>query len=181
MTTRIKNTTAAAAPPEPPARPDGTPYQMEMVYEGGRWRGYADTEDDLAALLIPGYADLRDGGARLQARVSYALGVHVPIQAGVAADGPLSACTKEQCAVLLGTRDQPPAVASWSAPVPLVLVSSFYQPAGPLPRPELAPGAEVIWIDPTTSSSLLASLHAAGWVSLARRVDAGAEAAAKQG
>jgi hypothetical protein len=171
MSTRIPNTSQAGRPPTPPARPDGQPYQYEMVY--GAWRGYADTTDELAALLIPGYDQLTDNTARLTARIRYATDVHVPLQASVAADGDLSACTGEQRALLLGARDTPPAVTAWQAPVPLVLVSSFYEPAGPLPRPAAAAGSEIIWIEPQTSDTLLASLHAAGWITLASRGPAG--------
>jgi hypothetical protein len=169
MPTRIPNSSQAGPAPAPPARPDGQPYRYEMIY--GAWRGYADTAGELAGLLIPGYDKLTDDTARLRARIHYAADVHVPLQASVAADGDLGACTAEQRAILLGARDKPPAVTEWQAPVPLVLVSSFYAPDGPLPRPAPAPGSEIIWIEPQTSDSLLSSLHAAGWISLAGRGD----------
>lgn len=178
MATRIQNTREAAAPPAPPTRPDGQPYQFEMIYAGGVWRGYADTEDELAALLITGYDQLAGETERLRARIGYAADVHVPIQASVAADGDLAACTDGQRAVLLGARDTPPAVTEWAARVPLVLVTSFYAPDGLLPRPAPAAGAEIIWIDPRTSAALLTSLHAAGWISLASRAPAGVSPAA---
>jgi len=141
-----------------------------MIYDGGRRRGYADTTADLAGLLIAGYDQLTDPQDRLRARIRYATDAHVPIQAEFAASVPqdLGACTPAQREVLLGTRDTPPAVSNWPAPVPLVLVTSFYAPAGERPRPA-EDGGQIIWIDPATDDSLLTSLHDTGWIIVSRR------------
>ena len=56
--------------------------------------------------------------------------------------------------------------------MPLVLVSSFYEPDGPLPRPVALPPAQVLWIDPASDETLLTSLHEAGWVTVNARADA---------
>jgi hypothetical protein len=172
MASRIRNTSAGDTAPAAPGRPDGQPYDLEMIYEGGQWRGYADTTAELTSLLITGYGQLADPDARLTARIRYAADTHVPIQAGFAAGGDLDACTPGQLAALLGARDTPPAPASWDAPVPLVLVTSFYAPAGPLPRPAAGKG-EIVWIDPESDDSLLSSLHEAEWITLSRRDAAG--------
>jgi hypothetical protein len=162
-----------------PANPGGSPYRHEMIC--GTWRGYSDTTEGLTALLIAGYDELPEGTTRLRARIGYATDAHVPIQATIAAAGNLQACSSEQQAILLGTRDSPPTLTLWQAPVPLVLVSSFYAPGGLLPRPAPAPGSEIIWINPHTSETLLESLHTAGWITLAAAGDGGRSAAGPVG
>ena len=162
MAIRIPNTAEGAAPPEPPPHPGGRPYHYQMIYSGGRWRGYADDPAALTGLLIPGYQNL-SADARAQARIRYAADTQTALQAQITLDADLTPCTPAQRELLLAARDTPPAVAEWTAPVPLVLVTSFYQPAGPHPRPVEA-GGRIIWIDPDSDWSLLASLHATGWI-----------------
>jgi hypothetical protein len=144
-----------------------------MIYDGGRWRGYANAEADLVGLLIDDYQGL-DSDRRAEARVRYAFDVHVPLQADLAEPAALGMCTPEQRAVILGPRDTPPAVDDWDAPVPLVLVTTFYAPDGARPRPR-GDAESVIWIDPGTDETLLASLAAAGWLTVARRTGADGE------
>lgn len=170
MVTRIRNSAAGEPPPAPPAGPAGEPYRLEMIYAGGSWRGYANTADELISLLIDGYEDL-PAAERAVARLRYAVDVHVPVQAALAAAGPMDACTPGQRQLLLSPRDVPPEPAVWDAPVPLVLVSVFYAPPGPRPRPRSGTG-EIVWIDPVSDAALLKSLAAAGWLSLAARAGA---------
>src|SRR5829696_6262547 len=118
-----------------PVRSDGRPYQYELIYDGGRWRAYADDFPALVGELIDGYADLADERARAEARTAYAIRVQVVSQAQLNVDKPLNECTPEQESVLMGNRDTPPVVERWNAPVPLVLVASFYEPHGELPQP----------------------------------------------
>jgi hypothetical protein len=167
MGVRIPNSTQADSPPSPPARADGQPYEYELIHDG--FRAYGDTFEELAGLLIDGYDDLGTGEERFEARLRYAADIQVPLQADFAASGNLAACSEDEHAVLLGARDRPPEVAAWQAPVPLVLVSAFYAPAGELPRPQAAAGSEIIWIDPRTAESLLRSLHAVGWIIMSAR------------
>jgi hypothetical protein len=166
MSARIPNSTRGDAPPEPPARPDGHPYQYELVTDA--WRGYADTFSELAGLLIDGYADLA-AEDQPAARLRYAADVQAPLQAVVTVAGDLAACSAADREVLLGPRDKPPSVRSWQAPVPLVLVSAFYEPDGTLPRPRAAAGGQILWIDPATDQTLLVSLHEAGWITVSAR------------
>jgi hypothetical protein len=168
MAVRIPNTSAAEDAPYPPRRPDGHPFTFELIYADGRWRAYAETTSELLAFLIPGYDQLEGPAERLQARIRYAVDVQVALQARLAAHGDLRGCAPDQQALLLGSRDQPPVIERWSAPVPLLLITSFYQPAGPHVRP-VEDGGEVWWLDPDDEWSLLESLAAAGWVGLARR------------
>jgi hypothetical protein len=174
MSVRIPNSTTAGPPPVPPVRGDGQPYEFELICDG--WRGYAETWEELAGLLIDGYDQAGSDEGRLEARLRYAADVQVPLQAGFAASGALDGCGEEERAVLLGARDEPPRLPSWQAPVPLVLVTSFYAPAGQLPRPQAAGDGEIIWIDPQTAESLLRSLHAAGWIAVSARSAAASQA-----
>lgn len=163
MSARIPNSTRGDAPPEPPVRPDGQPYLYELVTD--RWRGYADTFSDLAGLLIDGYGDLA-AEDRPAARLRYAADAQAPLQAVVTTAGDLAACSEADREVLLGPRDKPPAVQSWQAPVPLVLVSAFYEPDGTLPRPLASGAGQILWVDPATDQTLLVSLHEAGWITV---------------
>jgi hypothetical protein len=86
-------------------------------------------------------------------------------QALLLADHGTDGCDPAEVAVLAGDRRTPPAVATWSAPLPLILVEGCYAPDGPLPRPT----GDLVWIDPRTDEALLRSLHGIGWIALARR------------
>jgi hypothetical protein len=169
MTVKIPNSTGGGPPPDPPARPDGQPYAYELVAPA--WRGYADTFTGLASLLIDGYGGLGGEDARQEARLRYAADVQVPVQAALAQGADLGACSDTEKQALLGARDKPPAVGSWTSPVPLVLVTAFYQPAGDLAWPRASGPGKVIWIDPSSDETLLVSLHEAGWVTVNARAE----------
>ncbi|MFI7642443.1 hypothetical protein [Nonomuraea sp. NPDC049400] len=132
-----------------------------MIYAGGTYRGYADDFAELVEMLVPGYASLATDGERASARVRLAMDMQVRTQAQLAAGGQLDACSEAERVVILGGRHEPPAPARWEAPVPLVLVSTFYEPAGVLPRPS-GPADLQVWLDPADDRTLLTSLHMAG-------------------
>lgn len=168
----IRSPRGHRAPPVAPRRPDGGAYRFELIYDGANLRAYADKLEDLMEALIPGYGDL-DGPARVVERLMLAVGAQVRLQAALCAELDMDACSPEEQDVLLGSREHPPAVQRWEAEVPLVLVESYYEPLGGLPRPESLPrgGGEpesnLIWIDPTSELSMLTSLSKAGLVNLA--------------
>lgn len=166
MAVTIRNTSAAEPPPAAPAE-DGRPYGFEMIYAGGTYRGYADAPAELIGMLVPGYAALATDEERAVARISFAMDLQVRLQAQLAAGLELDACGEAERAVLLGGRHEPPAPARWEAPVPLVLVAAFYEPAGPLPRPS-GPAELQVWLDPADEWTLLTSLHAAGVIVVSR-------------
>jgi hypothetical protein len=169
----IRNTSAMDDVPDVPLRGDGRPYRFEMIYAGGGLRAYADEPAELVDVLSPGYGDLPGDDERRDARVGLVLDAQVRVQALLAtadAGEPLRDCTEEERAVLLGGRHVPPSPATWTAPVPLVLVATFYRPAGTLPRPE-GPAELQIWLDPADDWTLLVSLHEAGVIQLAARQD----------
>ena len=159
----VRVRSGAAAPPR---RPDGELYRFELIDGGGRWRVYADERTDLVADLIPGYAELTDEAARLVARTNALVGAQVLAQARLITDSGTDGCTDEQKAVLLGGRDTPPVLdEDWTAPVPLVLISGFYEPHGGLPRP----GGAILWLDSGTEESYLRALRLTGLAVLAER------------
>ncbi|MGW0802530.1 hypothetical protein [Nonomuraea sp. NPDC002799] len=166
MAVTIRNTSAAEPPPAAPDK-DGRLYGFEMIYADGTFRGYADEPAELIGMLVPGYVALATDEERAMARIQLALDLQVRLQARLAAGPELDACGEAERAVLLGGRHEPPAPVRWEAPVPLVLVSAFYEPAGPLPRPS-GPAELQVWLDPADEWTLLTSLHAAGLIVVSR-------------
>lgn len=165
MTVRIRNTRGDNVP-QPPAHPNGRPYRFEMLAEGETVRVYADEPGELVAELIDGYARLLSPVDKEEARIRYAVGAQVAVQAAVINERGLEGCTEQEQAILLGSREQQPSIDEWRAPVPLVLVASFYQPARPLARPQAQEPAQIWWIDPRDEVSLLHDLHQLGLVTL---------------
>ncbi|MET8867939.1 hypothetical protein ABZW11_33825 [Nonomuraea sp. NPDC004580] len=167
MSVIVRNVSAARQLPAAPRHPDGTPYRYEMIHAAGALRGYADEPAELVAMLIPGYGALGDDSERAVARIRLALDVQVRLQAELAA-GRLGECGPEERAALLGGRHEPPTPAEWTAPVPLVLITSYYRPEGTLPRPS-GPEESQVWLDPADDWTLLTSLHAAGVITVGAR------------
>jgi hypothetical protein len=168
MAVSIRNTSAAQDPPVPPTKADGRPYLYEMIYAGGARRAYADDTADLMDMLTPGYTSLTTTDERAEARLRLALDIQVRLQAELATGGALAECTEDQRATILGSRHTPPNPATWTAPVPLVLITSFYRPAGRLTRPQGPPELQ-IWLDPDDDWKLVTSLHATGTITVGRR------------
>lgn len=150
-----------------PTTPDGGLRTYELIYAGGTRRVYADTLDAFMDLLLPGY-DTWTEQQRWEQRLHLAIRAQVVAQAEANAADTFRLVPPDMQAVLQGTRHEPPSPVSWSQPVPLVLVTSFYAPAGKIPRPVREQGMEpnLIWIDPSDETSLLESLHDAGYLTL---------------
>ena len=163
---RTRNASSAATPLDPPKKDNGSNYLFEMIYDGGSWRGYSDTPTELMEGLIPEYPELISPKEKAAARIRLALRLQVQLQAVLAASEDFAQCSAEQQQAILAPRDTPPVVSRWDAPVPLVLVTTFYKPAGRLPRTE-GPDGSLIWIEPDDEWSLLVSLHKAGVIHLA--------------
>lgn len=157
---------AADVPPTPP-HPAGRLWRFEMIFGGGAWRAYADTAADLVAALIPGYDDLVAPTERAHARLRTACDLQVRLQAALVAGPQIVECTAEQREVLLGNFSQPPVLVWWDAPVPLVLVKTFYAPYRPTPAPE----GNVWWLDPSDEWELLVTLAQADVIRLHARDD----------
>jgi hypothetical protein len=158
--------------PEVPLKADRSYYRYELIYDGAKYRAYADTISELCAVLIgdgyPGAGELEAAAARIR----YTVSVQVGLQASFVGEQGLSSCTPAERELLLGPRHVPPRPGVWEADLPLVLVDTYYDPLGALPRPVGRPrgggGADsnLIWLSPSTEESLLRSLAAAGVVVL---------------
>jgi hypothetical protein len=158
MAIRIPDTLSA------PPNADGRPYVVDVVYDG--WRIRADSADDALRLLIEGYADLRDDTSRLRARRHLAVRAAVMVQTLLNATELFDQNTDEESAVLLGRVGGTPKIVEWGCAVPLVLVTSSYEPTGTIPRPRATGPGQVWWIDPSTGQSLLRTLHQTRWLDL---------------
>lgn len=155
------------APLDIPRQDDGSLYPYEMIYDGAGRRAYADNLADLVGALIPGYPAMMSPVQQAEARTALCTRAQVTLQAFINADTHLDGCDEQQRAVLTAPRHEPPVVATWTAPVPLVLVTVFYRPTGPLPVPAAAEAGQLIWLDPGDDTTLLLSLHAAGLIQVA--------------
>jgi hypothetical protein len=147
-------------------RPDGLRYRFEMIHDGGWRRTYADDFTELADALIAGYAGLGSELARAKARIRHAVSVQVATQAAINVQMGTASCTPEEHEVLTADRAVPPTVAQWAAPVPLVLVDSFYAPFTATPRPVAQAPGRIFWLRPGTESDHLRALAALGVITL---------------
>ena len=161
-----------AAPPAAPVKTDGALYAYELIHAGGTRRAYADDLADLAEALLPGY-DTWTEQQRWEARLHLAIRAQVVVQAEANAVEAFRVLPRDAQAILMDARHEPPTVRTWGHPVPLVLVTSFYVPAGKVPRPvrEQGMAPNIIWIDPSDELSLLHTLHDAGFVTINTSVD----------
>lgn len=152
--------------------------RLEMVYDGGRRRAYANGPAELLALLIAGY-----GGSeqqRLQQRVEHALHAQVRAQARFVAQDwqAYQAATSQQRRALHAPRHNPVAVRVWDCPIPLVVVDVLFEPFTPgVPLP-LTPDGDVAvshWLRvlrPTDEWDYLESLAHAEVIRLATLISA---------
>jgi len=149
--------------------------RYELVFEGGRQRGYGRTWADLCELLLPGYRAL-DPAGQVARRMHYATQQAVHLQTGLLTDlAPelRAACSPAEWAVLTASRATPVEWAIWTAPVPLVLPRWPYAPytdrPAPVSQPRTGdpPGTNIWWIEAGSDETLITSLAALGVVGLA--------------
>jgi len=127
----IDNLTEVAEAPTARTKEGGGQYRYEMMVDGGKRRVYADTPEELLGYFILGYQVLTDEVERATARLLCAVTVQVALQAlfqsGMEVGMGLTPSPAER-AILEAPRDVPPQVAVWESEIPLVLVSTYYQP-----------------------------------------------------
>ena len=170
----IRNTFGDAPPPPPPRKADGAAYRFEMIYDAGKYRAYADTVTELCEELIAGYSEIDDEVAQAAARILYAVGAQVRLQAEIIVDdvAAMATATPAERELLLGARHVPPELEVWEADLPLVLVATYYQPLGPLTRPVGRPrgggpvDSNLIWLRPADEAELISSLDEIALISL---------------
>jgi hypothetical protein len=122
-----------------------------MLADGGNSRVYADTPEELLGYLIPGY-EAAGEVEQLTSRILFANTAAVALQAYAVSDADVE-LTEEERRALEAPREVSPQVAVWESEIPLVLVTTYYQPQGALPCPSgkaLCTGEEggnLIWLD----------------------------------
>ncbi|WP_436776423.1 hypothetical protein [Yinghuangia sp. YIM S09857] len=149
---------------------------VEVVHEGRPL--VAGTPEELLGLLIDGYAEQPDEGSRFRARVGLALRARRDVQTLLNAGELFDDNSREEIGILLERSNEPVTPAEWHSAVPLVLVASFYAPAGDLAPPRVSAPGQVWWIDPSTAAALLETLHRVRWldvVSLGSAAGTGSE------
>lgn len=144
------------------AHGDGTPFPLQASYEG--WRICADTAEEILGVLVDGYSRLHDEQSRWHARVKIAAEAQASIQRLLNAGELFDRCTQEEEQILLHDAGVPPTVGEWRCDIPLVLITSFYQPLGNLLQPVTVAPGQIWWIDPSTAQSLLETLNGVRWL-----------------
>jgi len=141
---------------------DGTPFPLEVVYDGSRI--CADSAEEILGVLIDGYAGQHDEQPRWHARIRVAIEAQSTTQRLLNAGELFDHCTEEEERVLLHEPGVQPVVGEWQCGIPLVLVTCFYQPLGDLAQPTTAAPGQIWWIDPSTAQSLLETLNGVRWL-----------------
>jgi hypothetical protein len=133
-----------------------------MLHDGGIHRTYAHSVTELLAALMPGYTDATAAKAD-DLRLRHALDTQVHLQAQLCSAGELKSCTPADRELLVGSRATPPEIDEWHAPVPLVLIDTFYEPH----QRRSLPSGNLLWLRPRDETSYLQSLHDIGIVTVA--------------
>jgi len=159
-------------PVEVPHHDDGSAFRFEMICDEAARRVYADTWTELVEALITGYADVSSAEEADETRLLYAVRVQVELQAAINAGAVEYKFSDEESNVLLGDRHDQPRIGMWTSEIPLVLVTSYYEPFGELDRPVGRPpvgdaDSNLIWLDPTDEQTLIETVAGAGIVELA--------------
>lgn len=152
--------------PDESAGEDGAARYVEIRCAGRHLR--AKTPEGILGLLIESYRECSDDAQRLSARLDYACRARVDIQSLLMAGEMFEYSTPDESRVLRDRGPAPELPPEWHCATPLVLVASFYEPAGELSRPRTSEPGQVWWIDPSTASSLLVALHEVRWLDIVR-------------
>lgn len=159
-----------------PVKDGGSWFRFEMVCDGGKTRAYADTADELLAVLLGPTYGAADEPGRLHARIDYATRLTARVQAVVYTSASTATISEADRAVLLQPRHQSVVVDEWSCEVPLVLVDVHYFPHTETPAPrstidDTINPVNLIWLRPADSLGFLVSLATAGVIDLAEQND----------
>lgn len=178
-----RNTSAACQPPVAPVNEEtGEHFPIAMQYSGGWLYCWAEDVEECVAALAENssYLDETDEQARLVMRVKTAMRLAVVVQAEqihlAQCDKRWDRLTAAEREVLLSVRITQPnglyedlfGVPWWTADVPLVVVSTGYEPWVEQPLP--LGGPDRVWvIDPLTPEDMLDSLAGVGVIRLFQR------------
>lgn len=165
-----RNTREAGGPPSPPVRADGSLFPLCMAYSGETRLVYADSGAELLDVLSPGYA-AASPVERVAARRRIAVDVQVRLQAVLLAGALPGETTANELVVLSGPRHLPVRARTWDSVVPLVLVTTHYEPFTSISRPvsgiaDVQSPPNLVWLADEDDAALLMSLDESGWVRL---------------
>lgn len=167
----VQNTREGDEPVAPSRREDGSYFPFGVYFDGGRTIAWGDDFEDLIDAMSPGYLD-KDDQDRLITRITVAIKAQSAVQAQVfveASDEDIQALTPEQERLVNGSNRERPEIADWTSEIPLVLVTTAYQPHTDTPRPVSSYGPyhevpNMWWINPEDDESLMTDLHTIGYV-----------------
>lgn len=157
-------------PPALPVQGNGSPYPFAMAHRNQVV--FATDRAELVSVLIPGYLKV-DGDDALFARYRSCVEIANTLQPRLAADA--------HEAGVFDTQSSPEAVLTalftnryekiddfsrWDHEVTLVLVATGYAPYTANARPE----GRILWLDPYTEETYLATLEEAGVIELHRHL-----------
>lgn len=178
-----RNTSAACEPPVAPINEKtGEPFPLAMQFNGGWLYCWAEDVEECVAALVgnASYLDESDQQARLIMRVKAAMRLAVVVQAEqiheAQCDKRWERLTEAEKAMLFQVRIAQPkglyedlfGAPWWTADVPLVVVSTGYEPWVDQPLP--MGGPDRVWvIDPLTPEDTLSSLADLGVIRLFQR------------
>lgn len=156
----------------------GSPYPLGMVMPSGESFCYADSYSDLVCALIPDYAHAKTEEDKAYLRIVLADNAAVRRQADILAQLDVDEVSDGDWATLNApkTGEGAPEGIWWRSDIPLILVTTTYQPF----TGRLRPGSKkdgvqkdnaVWWVDPTDEETLLTTLHEIGYVRVMSNLD----------
>jgi hypothetical protein len=156
---------------------DGRPYPLGMVMPDGEDFCYADSMRDLICALIPEYEREQEESEKAFLRIVLADRAATIRQAEILVDCDPGSLSESEWATLTAPKTGPDSASAawWRSAVPLLLVSTSYEPYTPRPRPASNQDGvkpdNLFWIDPTDEESLIESLHSVGYVRVLANID----------
>lgn len=144
-----------------PPHPEGERWLVVWVGPDGN-AVFADSMTDVIGEIIPGYLDLDDedeDDLALDARIVALAQASSRAQAARLAAEPDHPLSEDELNVALLPKQQAPDITAWNPALPLLLLTTHYAPYTDEPRPEGA----IVWMDPSTELTFLASLQKVGF------------------
>lgn len=147
-----------------PEHPDGQIWLFAMPVNGSVV--FADSATSVIDFLIPGYEELDDDEA-LHVRVGHAASTAAVVQtamieSAIESGFDLAAQSEAALTALLTDKDIPVDGGPFDLDVPVVLVSTLYEPF--TSRPKV--GGNIVWLDPSDELTYLRSLAGAEVITL---------------
>jgi hypothetical protein len=175
----LRNNSEADGPIVPPLREDGRAFRYCMFFDGNAKVAFADEQEDIYDVLIPGYLTMEEPEQAYQ-RIRLGQMAAAVIQAEILADVDPSEVSEEEWSILTAPRGlAQPRADWWTCPVPLVVVETGYEPFTAIPRPAsglsdgIAMAENLWWIRPAEDEDFIISLHEVGFIRLMENTEIG--------